>query len=628
MERQRFARTHAAVLQRLLAEQLPEGYWLGELAPSALATATAVSALSVWAQHVGFAPDGLRQLVQQGVTWLLQNQNDDGGWGDTPCSASNISTTLLVRSALQLALSLPAEPIAQGQPSAITAADKRATSYLDRLCGHGAAAHAEAIRRRYGQDRTFSVPILMNAALAGLVPWQEVPHLPFELAIFPQSWYRFLRLPVVSYALPALIAIGQAVLHHRGGRLARAWRCWAIEPTLYRLRRMQPESGGFLEAVPLTAFVVMALASTGKHDHIVCRRGIKFLSTSVRPDGSWPIDSNLSVWLTTLSVVALGADNIPNREAVKRWILQQQVKRQHPYTAAEPGGWGWSHLSGSVPDVDDTSGALLALAELSGGQVGVDDARAVFQGLRWLLHLQNADGGWPTFCRGWGRLPFDRSAADLTAHALRALAAWWPALKRWRHSMDPSLRVPAAQLLGRIPPAVRTALHFLRKHQLSDGAWEPLWFGNETAPDEANLTYGTSRVLHAWVAWNLANDAAARRAVQWLLKAQNRDGSWGGHVGVPGSVEETALATDALLVWLEQVPKRHGEWSVSASIDRGLAWLLDTVEAGDLSPTPIGLYFARLWYFERLYPIIFVTQALRRAFRILFHTPEESQARH
>jgi hypothetical protein len=40
--------------------------------------------------------------------------------------------------------------------------------------------------------------------------------------------------------------------------------------------------------------------------------------------------------------------------------------------------------------------------------------------VRWLLDLQNGDGGIPTFCRGWGALPFDRSAPDLTAHALRA----------------------------------------------------------------------------------------------------------------------------------------------------------------------------------------------------------------
>ena len=54
-------------------------------------------------------------------------------------------------------------------------------------------------------------------------------------------------------------------------------------------------------------------------------------------------------------------------------------------------------------------------------RIGEAAARA---GVQWLLQLQNRDGGWPTFCRGWGKLPFDRSGTDLTAHALRALYQW------------------------------------------------------------------------------------------------------------------------------------------------------------------------------------------------------------
>ena len=80
-----------------------------------------------------------------------------------------------------------------------------------------------------------------------------------------------------------------------------------------------------------------------------------------------------------------------------------------PRRAAGPG----PICPGGVPDVDDTAGAILALAEL-GHRRGWPPA------VRWLLQLQNGDGGWPTFCRGWGKLPFDTSAPDLTAHALRA----------------------------------------------------------------------------------------------------------------------------------------------------------------------------------------------------------------
>src|SRR6185312_2961725 len=148
-----------------------------------------------------------------------------------------ISTTMLGRAAFHLCG-------AAGRYSAILA---KADAWLAERYGKTPAEHAEAVRARYGKDRTFSVPILMTSALAGLVEWREVPSLPFELACFPQSWYRFLRIPVVSYALPALIAIGQAVFQHRPPALPLRWlRRRAIAPSLRVLQAIQPASGGFL----------------------------------------------------------------------------------------------------------------------------------------------------------------------------------------------------------------------------------------------------------------------------------------------------------------------------------------------------------------------------------------------
>ena len=53
---------------------------------------------------------------------------------------------------------------------------------------------------------------------------------------------------------------------------------------------------------------------------------------------------------------------------------------------------------------------------------------------------------------------------------------------------------------------------------------------------------------------------------------------------------------------------------------RGLTWLIDRVEDGTWrEPAPIGFYFARLWYFERLYPLIFTVGALRQGRHRLQH---------
>jgi squalene-hopene/tetraprenyl-beta-curcumene cyclase len=50
----------------------------------------------------------------------------------------------------------------------------------------------------------------------------------------------------------------------------------------------------------------------------------------------------------------------------------------------------------------------------------------------------------------------------------------------------------------------------------------------------------------------------------------------------------------------------------------GLSWLLHQFDNGKLmEPSPIGFYFAKLWYFEKLYPLIFTVAALRRAVELL-----------
>ncbi len=396
----------SAAHDRLLQLMHPDGFWEGRLSSSALATATAVSALSL-------ADDAIdTDRISSGIAWLAGNQNADGGWGDTADSPSNLATTLLAIAALNLVK-------AAGTSSpCLAGALERAEGYLAHRAGNSPGAIVEAIRREYGEDRTFAVPILMNCGLAGLVSWDDIPGLPFELAVVPHGWYKALRLHVVSYALPALIAIGLLIdrRHPPAGILRRLVRTVVTPRVLEKLRHIQPEHGGFLEATPLTSFVAMAMISLVGRDQPVAARCLQFLRQSQRPDGAWPIDTNLSAWLTTAAVAALAsAGELPriDRARTAQWIASQQYKVQHPYTHAEPGGWAWTHLAGGVPDVDDTSGAIIALTELQHGD-------GIAAGVAWLLDLQNRDGGWPTFCRGWGKLPFDQSAPDLTAHALRA----------------------------------------------------------------------------------------------------------------------------------------------------------------------------------------------------------------
>lgn len=617
----------------LLAQRTEEGYWIGELSTSSLSTATASSALSLYLQNSTTAETAdeihrgdLERLRDGALVWLVDQQNEDGGWGDTDQSYSNISTTMLVVAAFHLAQWQDRyAPLLQ-----------RANTYIENKGG------IDGLRRRYGKDKTFAVPILTNYALAGLVPWRQVSPLPFEAACVPQSWYRFMQLPVVSYAIPALVAIGHARYVHLPPRnpLTRLIRRMSVQKSLDVLLKMQPESGGYLEAIPLTSFVVMGLASTGQANHPVVRQGLRFICESVREDGSWPIDTNLATWTTTLSINALADSEAalaqvssdsteadvaaPNAgitagglvpQSCLNWLLACQHDFVHPFTGAAPGGWAWTDLSGGVPDSDDTPGALLALKHCHTSLDASQSSRvgrelqtrietrerienAVELGICWLLDLQNRDGGWPTFCRGWGRLPFDRSGSDLTAHVIRALAAW-------QHIFD------SAQ----INRAIDTGFSYLKNQQRHDGSWVPLWFGNQDETDEENPVYGTAKVLLAYRDTNRFDTSAARRGLSWLVEHQNDDGGWGGGAAVAGksgsigssSIEETALATEALAT------ADPGD-RFRASCQRGVAWLVSAVESNFHAETsPIGFYFAKLWYYEKLYPLIFTSSALRHA---------------
>src|SRR4051794_14140205 len=158
-ETSRAARLAAAArtaADALCAELGRAGHWVGELSSSALSTATAVTALAT-ADSAAHAHE-----IGAGLRWLAEHANADGGWGDTVLSRSNISTTALCWAALAAGHA--------GPEYAETTA--RAEAWLARASGQAGpvldpAPLAQAIERRYGIDRTFSVPILMMCALSG-----------------------------------------------------------------------------------------------------------------------------------------------------------------------------------------------------------------------------------------------------------------------------------------------------------------------------------------------------------------------------------------------------------------------------------------------------------------------------
>ncbi|MDF1549879.1 MAG: prenyltransferase/squalene oxidase repeat-containing protein [Bacteroidales bacterium] len=568
------------VEQKILSLRNEKGYWDGHLSSSALAVAVAVFGL--WK----YDPASNKELINRGLHWLKDNINLDGGYGDTIKSKSNLSTSLLCWSALS---------IVKDEESFMPALNLLEHWLRQKVGELNPEKISTAILNHYADDKTFSVPILAMCALSGRLGkngWVHVPQLPFQLAALPDRFFKWFNLSVVSYAIPALISMGlvKQKMDPPKNPLILLINKWITPKVLKVLSEKQPKNGGFLEAIPLTGFVLMTMVGADFKQHTVCSNAEKFLQNSIRNDGSWPIDTSLATWVTTLAVNAFSNETFSNLDTKQlvNGLYTQQHKNVHPFTKTHPGGWAWIHLEGGVPDGDDTSGALLALQRLAG--VTEESISSATMGIQWLLGIQNNDGGFPTFCKGWGKLPFDASCPDITAHVIRAFLCWTDEVDK--------------NMVHKIDKSIKKAVSFLQRTQNNDGSWFPLWFGNEHDKQHQNPVYGTSQVLLGLCELrekDITNaDKMIEQGADFLLSVQNENGGWGGSKDTPVSIEETSLTIRALILC--------GKLDETTE---GINFLIQKISNNDLEASPIGLYFASLWYYEEMYPLVYACAALK-----------------
>jgi squalene-hopene/tetraprenyl-beta-curcumene cyclase len=548
----------------LLSKRGEDMYFESSLSDSAVSTAVACVALEIAdaAKHA--------ESIHIAKNWLLEHQNADGLYGDSPSSPANLTATFM-------------SYIALSRDGAHVEKLEQSRSYLLSYFGDFSFASVKAyFLKAYGKDLTFSVPILAMATAASFFAdsqsaWRSMPQFPFELAILPEQLFHTLNLPVVSYAIPALICVGIAQNIHACNGIMKYIRTSICQRALQVLLRKQPRSGGFLEAAPLTAFCALCLCNAGYSEHPATKNALSFLVETQRPNGAWPIEHDLRQWVTILAL-PLFANTFTDEEKsiYRKQIRQQQTTVVHPYTRSPAGGWGWTTRSGSVPDADDTSGAIIALHALGEGPT-----QTVCNGIHWLLKLQNRDGGIPTFCRGWSKLPFDRSCPDISAHTYKAFSLY-------EKQLSESLRKKVIKAKARI-------LRYLEKVQAHDGSFSPLWFGDQLAADKTAPVYGSAVVLE-----HLSREQAATimdRAKNYLLSQQHPSGAWGSWDSEHDYVIFTARCVHALKPFDEAQP----------AVRRAMAFLQPYFENPDTIPhEPIGLYFAHLWYDEKRYATIFL----------------------
>ena len=268
----------------------------------------------------------------------------------------------------------------------------------------------------------------------------------------------------------------------------------------------------------------------------------------------------------------------------------------------EPGGWVFEYRNDFYPDTDDTAMVLMALAR-TGAADSPAAKPAVDRALRWLLGMQNRDGGWAAFDRDVTRevltkVPFadhnamlDPSCPDITARVLEALGCHG-------FSVD--------------HPQVRRALAFLRKTQEKSGCWIGRW--------GVNYLYGCWQVLVGLqkIGFDM-RDPMVRHAVCWLELTQQANGGWGESCGSyddpsqAGEGSPTASQTAWALLALIAAGKGDGK-----AVHAGVGYLVATqAEDGDWrEETFTGTGFPKVFYLKyHLYSLYFPLMALARYYQ-------------
>jgi squalene-hopene/tetraprenyl-beta-curcumene cyclase len=515
----------------LLRLQNPAGYWVGELQGDSILESEYILLKFILEQETD--PD-----LPKIANYLRNLQNPEGGWSLFPGGPSDLSGTVKAYFALKLI----------GD---------------DANAPHMARAR-EVVLGLGGAERCNSFTKFYFAAL-GQISYDACPSVPPEIVFLPKwfyfnlyhvsAWTRTMILPLsfvttlrYTRRLPDNMGMPELYIDQiAANRVAerplgfpRSWRdiFLRIDQVLkvydrapiaamrqkamkfaeeWLLARMENSEGLGAIFPPMVYMLVVFRALGYRDDDPRVAKAHKDLRDFYIEEGDTirlqPCVS--PVWDTSLAMHALAEAGLdPDSDAARRgigWLLEKECRVtadwQMNCPPVEPSGWFFEFSNPHYPDVDDTAIVLACLSQLGG-----DEAVAARErGIKWLLNMQNEDGGWAAFDRTSDRpllekIPFadhnamqDPSCPDIVGRVLEGLGHCGI---RGDH------------------PAIPPAIAFIRKHQDPCGAWWGRW--------GVNYVYGTWQILTGLRAVGEdMNKRYVQRGAAWLRSVQKSDGSFG-----------------------------------------------------------------------------------------------------
>ncbi len=353
-----------------------------------------------------------------------------------------------------------------------------------------------------GRKRILSSVLL--GAVRGRMPELNLAPEDFAVDTRHQSWT-----VMMMQALEVLYLVG----HGRHSEVRDASVSALVTMT-------QPSPVGLWEQYVLGQLVaLLAMAELPELAEAVAR-GIEAVILHRDPEGGMPFITRMDVFVTATSGLAL-REMVDDPRAL-RPIGDFIHRRQRP-----DGGWAFA-LGVTQTDVDDTSYCMQLLRSLDPKRYRA----AIDRGERYLLDIQNDDGGFPTFARE------GCSEITMTAAGVNALAKGG----------------------ARCARALRDGRDYLLRLQRPDGTFERSWSGAH-----ANAIFRVQRALRGTDEGRTERGLRVqRRATAYLKRAQNPDGGWGQRLS---DVSDPISTAYSLLALVDSGPE------VARVVDQGVEYL-------------------------------------------------------
>ena len=574
----------------LLSQQHPEGYWSGELEADSMLEADYIFLHTL-------LESGDPGRLKRAFAEIMRYQNEDGSWSIYPGGPGNISLSVKCYSAAKIMGLSPDDPRMA-------------------LCRKWILAHGGVV-----ECNTFTK---MYLCALGEYDYDAVPAIPPEIVLFPNwfyfniyeisSWSRSIIVPLaIIYAkkpfkklapeqgIDELFVGGRAnskLRLHMNRKSIVSWRNffiildrimhWAeavhIRPlrTLalkraekWLLERLEMTDGlGAIYPAMLNAIIALRCLGYSEDDPQVIRArdefeklGIEEPANEDMPEPTFRMQPCISpVWDTAQAVFTLGEAGVPRNDPrmikAADWMLSKEVRHKGDWAVKVPRTepGGW-YFEFNNEFYPDTDDTAQVLLALS----KVDNPRERYQhqvaqrAIEWEFAMQCRNGGWGSFDKDNTKMIFQY--IPFADH---------------NAMLDP----PTVDITGRIlemlaiygytraDKRVEKAIKFIFKEQEPDGSWFGRW--------GVNYIYGTFLVLRGLDAIGVDHlEPQIQQGAEWIRMVQNPDGGWGETCGSyddpntrgvgPSTPSQTAWALLALLA--------AGD-DRSDSLAKGVRWLL------------------------------------------------------